>query len=137
MIAVDYHADLKEVQSDARLADLLDSPAQTNPFDRLAWWRGLEEHCGVKPLLAVAREGAAVAIMPLTIGGGEIAALSNWYSFRWKPVISPEADPSPLLTAIGSDIARRGGRVILAGVPDEEGEARTLASAFQIGRAHV
>ena len=35
MIAIDYHADLKEVQSDAALAALLSPEMQCAPFDRL------------------------------------------------------------------------------------------------------
>lgn len=135
MIAVEYHSDLKEVQSDAQLAALLGDGVQTAPFDRLAWWQGLKTHCGAQPLLAVARAkghgGEAVAVLPLDTAGGDVKALANWYSFRWKPVISPAADALALLTAIARDIARRAKRMTLSGLPDENGEARLLAEAFR------
>ena len=38
------------------------------PFDRLAWWQGLADHCGLDPLLAVARNGAGLAVLPLRPG---------------------------------------------------------------------
>lgn len=129
MIAVDYHADLKEVQSDARLADLLDSPAQAAPFDRLAWWRDLAEFCDAQPLLAVARQGDAMAVLPLDAKDGRLAALANWYTFRWKPIVSPGAEP--LLSTLASDLGKRAGRLTLSGLPDEHGEATKLAQAFR------
>ena len=78
MIAIEYHADLKEVQCDAHLAALLSSEAQAAPFDRLAWWDALARHCGLKPLLAVARDGEAVAVLPLQAADGNLTALANW-----------------------------------------------------------
>ena len=131
MIAVEYHADLKEVQSDAQLAALLGDETQTAPFDRLAWWRGLERHCGVKPLLAVAREEGAMAVLALSAAAGELGALSTWYTFRWKPIVSPGADSSVLLSALARDIAKRAERIVLSGVPDEAGEASELKQAFR------
>ena len=131
MIAVEYHADLKEVQSDAQLAALLGETAQTAPFDRLAWWRGLATHCGVTPLLAVARQGDAAAVLPLSVMAGQLGALSTWYTFRWKPIVSPGSDASVLLEALARDIAKRAGRIVLSGVPDEGGEASDLKRAFQ------
>lgn len=129
MITVDYHADLGEVQSDARLTALL-GDAQAAPFDRLAWWQGLVEHCGIDPLLAVARQGDAMAVLPLQ-AGRPLSALANWYSFRWKPVVSPGADAPALLTAIARDLAKRSPRITLSGIPDENGEAALLAQAFR------
>lgn len=130
LIAVEYHSDLKEVQSDARLAALLGDDMQSAPFDRLAWWQGLEEHCGLKPLLAVARDGDAVAVLPLNSTAHSLSALSNWYTFRWKPLISQGSDPA-LLTAIARDVTSRTGRMTLSGLPDENGEATSLAEAFR------
>lgn len=131
MIAIEYHADLKEVQSDARLSVLL-SPAEAQaPFDRLTWWQELARHCGLEPLLAVAREGEAVAVLPLQTGGGHYAALANWYSFRFRPVVSVGADASALLTAIAADIGKRAHRITLAGLPDEDGSATLVEQAFR------
>lgn len=129
MIAIEYHADLKEVQSDAPLAALL--CAQTAPFDRLEWWRGLTDHCGLRPLIAVARAGDAIAVLPFQHGQGELTAFANWYSFRVRPVVSPGADARALLTALARDIGKAWPRIVLDGVPDEAGEAALIEQAFR------
>lgn len=131
VIAIEYHADLKEVQSDARLSALLSSSAQSAPFDRLAWWENLARHCGLAPLLAVARDGEALAVLPLQGASGHLSALANWYSFRFRPVVSPGADAAALLTAIAADIGGRGHRITLSGLPDEDGTATLVERAFQ------
>lgn len=132
MIAIDYHADLKEVQSDAALARLLSAEVQQAPFDRLDWWRGLVEHCGLAPLLAVAREGEAIAVLPLQRAtDGALTGLVNWYSFRLRPVLSPGADGAALLTALARDLKRRGARITLVGLPQEDGSASLVEAAFR------
>ncbi|MDE2404172.1 MAG: GNAT family N-acetyltransferase [Sphingomonadales bacterium] len=131
MISVAYHDDLKEVQDSAPLAALLDAPAAAAPFDRLAWWQGLARDCGLAPLLAVARDGDDAAVLPLQRTGAGLQALANWYSFRVRPVVTPGADSRALLTRLAADLARRDGRLTLAPVPDEHGEARLLAEAFR------
>lgn len=131
MISVAYHDDLKEVQGSGRLAALLDAPAAAAPFDRLAWWQGLEAECGLVPLLAVASDGDAAAVLPLQRTPAGLKALANWYSFRVRPVVSPGADARALLTRLAKDLAHRDGRVSLAPVPDEGGEARLLAESFR------
>lgn len=129
MIAIEYHADLKEVQSDARLSALLSSAEQQAPFDRLAWWQALAEHCELRPLLAVAREDDAIAVLPLQGDRGHLTALANWYSFRFRPVISPGGEA--LLTALAADLAGRAHRITLAGLPDEDGSAALVERAFR------
>jgi hypothetical protein len=131
VIAIEYHSDLKEVQSDAALASLLSAEMQSAPFDRLAWWRGLAEHCGIAPLLAVARDGDALAVLPLQHSGGQLAALANWYSFRTRPVISPGADAPALLSALARDLGRKNARLTLSGLPDEDGSAVLVEAAFR------
>lgn len=131
MITVEYLADLKEVQSDARLASLLGEGNASAPFDRLAWWQALETHCGMTPLLAMAREGQALAVLPLSAGDDGMTSLANWYSFRVRPVISPGADPLPLLCAIARDLRQRTHRLTLAPIPDEDNSAALLFEAFR------
>lgn len=131
MIAVEYHSDLKEVQSDARLATLLSAREQRAPFDRLAWWQGLARHCGLHPLLVVAREAEALAVLPLQGSGDHLTALANWYSFRVRPIVSAEVDRERLLTAIAHDLGKRARRVTLAGLPDEDGSADAVERAFR------
>jgi len=131
VIAIEYHADLKEVQSDAALAALLSPEMQQAPFDRLAWWQGLADHCGLTPLLAVARDGDSAAVLPLQQTGGQLSGLANWYSFRLRPVSSPGSDAAGLLTAIARDLARRTPRVTLSGLPQEDGSADLTEAAFR------
>lgn len=131
MVTVEYHADLNEVQSDTRLATLLGADAQAAPFDRLAWWQGLAAHCNLEPLLAVARNGTGAAVLPLSGGGdGHLQALSNWYSFRYRPIVSAGVDGAALLAEIASDLSNRAHRVTLSGLPDEDGSASLVEAAF-------
>lgn len=131
VIAVEYHSDLKEVQSDAALHALLSAPSQCAPFDRLAWWQGLAEHCDVSPLLAVARDGDALAVLPLAGRGGHVRALANWYTFRFRPLASSDGDAPRLLEAIARDLASSNYRITLEGLPDEDGSATALETAFR------
>ncbi len=128
MIAIEYHADLKEVQGDAVLCALL--AAQNVPFDRLEWWQGLAEHCGLTPLIAVARGGDDVALLPLQAGNGHLHALANWYNFTARPLASPGADVVRLFTALAADLKRKASRITLYPVPDEAAEASTLVASF-------
>jgi CelD/BcsL family acetyltransferase involved in cellulose biosynthesis len=130
VIAVSYHADLKEVQCDRDLARLLGIETRSSPFDRLAWWQGLAEHCGIEPLLAVASDGTGRAVLPLSDNGQHLEALANWYSFHVRPVVSPGADRTAMLGAIARDLARRTHRLTLAGVPGEDGSADAIRAAF-------
>jgi len=131
VIAIEYHADLKEVQSDARLSALLSAEMQHAPFDRLAWWQGLADHCGLDPLLAVARDGDDAAVLPLQWAEGHLCGLANWYSFRLRPVVSPGSDAAGLLAALARDLTRRVRRVTLSGLPQEDGSADLTEAAFR------
>ena len=130
MIAVEYHHDLKEVQLDPALSSLLSADCQHSPFDRLAWWQGLAEHCGIEPTLAVARNGSGLAVLPLTGSNGHLRALSNWYTFRYRP-ISSGTQAGALLDAIAGDLAGKVHRVTLSGLPEEDGSASALEAAFR------
>lgn len=131
MIAIEYHADLKEVQSDAALCRLLSEAEQSAPFDRLAWWQGLSAHCDLSPLLAVARNGTGLAVLPLQAGTATLSGLGNWYTFRLRPIVSPSADAPRLLTALAQDLSRRARRITLSGLPDEDGSAGLTEAAFR------
>ena len=135
MKSIAYHADLAQVQAEAGLAALLDAPACSNPFNRLAWWRALAGECGITPMLAVCRddETGQTAVLPLARGKGprQFDALANWYSFRVGPVISAGPGGLSLLTALARNLALRARRVTLSPVSDETGEASLLARAFR------
>ena len=128
VVKIEYQHDLKQVQSDAALSRLLSAGCQHAPFDRLEWWQALEAHCGLPPLLAVARARDEAVVLPLTGHGGHLSALANWYTFRFRPVLSGSDD---LLTALARDLPRRAHRLTLSRVPDEDGSATRLAAAFR------
>lgn len=128
-MSVEYHDDLNEVQGDPVLAGLTCAPNAAAPFDRIEWWRGLAEECGIKPLLAVARDGDARAILPLRQDNGTLHELANWYSFRVTPIVTPGADARALLSTIARDIAARADRIVLNKFSEED--AATMAAAFR------
>ena len=132
MIHISYHHDLKEVQGDPVLADVMTAHARS-PFDRLEWWQGLEAECALRPMIAVARGGGDVAILPLQQGEGHLRALANWYNFTIRPVLNQSIAPeraTALIAAIARDLRRRAWRVTLAPLPDEALGDGVLAAAF-------
>lgn len=131
MVRIVYHDDLKEVQADAPLAALLAAPAAPAPFDRLEWWRNLAETCDLRPLIAVARQGEARAVLPLSRCGKRLHALANWYAFRTGPLFTADADRPALLAALAADLARQGRHLVLQPLPNEQGEAQALATALR------
>ena len=131
MISVAYHDDLKEVQGDPALMALVGDGAASAPFDRLAWWRLLSEETGILPLIAIAADGDARAVLPLTRKGRHIEGLVNWYSFRLSPLATPGADTARLLTAMAADLASQSPHIVLAPRPDENGETTLLETAFR------
>ncbi|WP_082456349.1 GNAT family N-acetyltransferase [Novosphingobium sp. Leaf2] len=126
-MAIVYHLDLKEVQSDAALAALLSDAQQHAPFDRLAWWQGLAAHCRMDPMLAVSRTPGGIAVLPLAGRSGHLTALANWYTFRFRPIVT---DPHAL-RLLARDLAGRAHRITLHGLPDEDASASTLEAAFR------
>ena len=130
MAVVEYHVDLKQVQSDPQLCALLGDEAQSAPFDRLAWWQGLAEHCGLDPLLAVARDGEAAAVLPLRRSEGGFEALANWYSFRFRPIATSPCAAPRLLESIAKSLAGRTRRLTLSGISQEDNSADLLEHAF-------
>ena len=131
MIVVNYHDDLNEVQGDAALASLIAGPHAQGPFDRFEWWRGLAEHCGLNPLIAVASDGDSRALLPLARHNGALNALANWYNFTTRPLLTPGADAAALLRALARDLAKQAKRITFAPLPDEQGEASALEQAFR------
>lgn len=130
LVSIVYHDELKEVQDDAALAALLAGPAAA-PFDRLEWWRALAEECDLLPLIAVMRDGRERGVMALHRQQRSIHALGNWYSFRVRPLFTAGAEPARMLAALGESLAGRAPHLVLAPLPDENGEASALAAALR------
>ena len=132
MIVVNYHADLNEVQANPVLAALLSAPCATSPFDRLAWWQGLMQHCGLRPLIVVANDGGNYAVLPLRRDGAKLTALANWYSFTARPLYTPGADVPALLGAIAHDLKKHAAQIALAPLPGEDDTVLHIEHAFKL-----
>ena len=131
MVSVVYHDDLKEVQADSVLAALAGAPQARAPFDRIEWWQGLVDHCGILPLIAVARDGKDRAVLPLMREGRKIRLLANWYTFRVAPLLTSGANREALMGELAADLAGESPHLILAPLPDEHGEATALAQVLR------
>ena len=131
MVVVNYHDDLNEVQGDPALAALLAAPQALGPFDRLDWWQGLQRHCGMLPLIAVAHDGEQRCVLPLMRQGRNLVALANWYNFTVAAIFTPNADRMPLLTELARDLASRAPSIVLSPLPDELGETTLIETAFR------
>jgi hypothetical protein len=97
-----YHAEIGEAQADPALAALCTG----TPFDRLDWLDLMAREClaPARCTIVVAREGKAIAALPLVRRDQGYAALANWYSFIARPRWT---DPR-LLPAVLRDLARVG-----------------------------
>ncbi|HEY6869191.1 MAG TPA: GNAT family N-acetyltransferase [Novosphingobium sp.] len=130
MPAVEYLDDLRKASSDDTLASLLQSAA--TPFDRPEWWDLLRRHCDLRPLYLLVRDGPAAALFPLTGADGQaLTTLANWYTFRWRPLVTPGVDPAPLFEAAARALAARCWRVTLPSLPEEDRTATLLTAAFR------
>jgi hypothetical protein len=105
------------------------SVACAAPFDRVEWYQMLAD-TGLVPLVATASDAGASAALALTNDNGRITPLRNWYSFTWRQLAPEGPRGDALLAAIAKDLKKRGHRVTLEPVPDEDGSATRLAQAF-------
>jgi len=133
MIAVEYLSDLRKASGDAALAPVLADvlAGARAPFDRAEWWSGLADLCGVAPLYAVARGGGGAALLALSAAGGVVRPLANWYTFRWRPLVSAGADAPALLEAMFRDLKARAWRIELDKLCGEDGSAELVAQALR------
>ena len=130
MIAVEYLADLRKARAAPDIAALL--AAAEAPFDRAEWWEDLCAHCALRPLYALARDETGLALLPLASPrGGAVVGLANWYTFRWRPLVTPGANGLTLLTALLRDLGRAHWRLQFDHVPDEDGSATLAAAALR------
>jgi len=118
-----YHADLDEAQADPALAALFAPGPGVTPFDRIDWLRLMAQECltPTRTLIAVARDGAAMAALPLVVRANGYGALANWYSFIARPqgtALARGTDPV-LLTAIVRSLTSVGA-LTCAPLPEHE-----------------
>ena len=129
MIAVEYLHDLRKAHGDDALSDLLAGAGA--PFDRTEWWERLRRYCDLQPLYVVARASDGLALLPLQHHAGTVSALANWYTFRWRPLVTPGANAAELYEAVARDLSRHAWHVTLANLPEEDGTGSELARAFR------
>ncbi|MEO1488069.1 MAG: GNAT family N-acetyltransferase [Pseudomonadota bacterium] len=97
------------------------------PFDRPEWFALLAES-GLEPFIIRDEEsGAAVALRRVN---GRLEALTNWYSFIWRPHAPNSEAGQGGLASIAQRLRGQSHRVTLRPVPDEDGSATRLADAF-------
>ncbi len=120
-IAASYHDTVNVLQGT--------TPKDASPFDRPEWFALLARE--QPPLVALAEDGDTRAALALTCTDGRIEPLRNWYSFTWRQLAPQGADGARLLAAIARDLRRRSHRVTLWPVPDEDGSATRLETAFR------
>lgn len=129
MIAVEYLSDLRKASSIPGLTRALDAGAA--PFDRPEWWQDLAVHCGLQPCYAVAHDASGAVMMPLQRHAAALTTQANWYTFRWRPLVSPGTDPAPLLAALARSLRGEAYQVSLPQLPDEDQSATALRTAFR------
>ena len=122
MTAVSYHDTVNDLQGLAL--------AEGGPFARREWF-ALLENAGARPFVALASEGDEAVALPLTQGSTGLENLTNWYAFTWTELATaPSARPA-LLERLARDLASRASRLTLSKLPDEDGTATRLETAFR------
>lgn len=124
-----YHADLAQAQADPALAALMGRHATSTPFDRLAWLELLTARlpATARAFVAVARDGAALAALPLMQDAGGLHPLANWYSFTARPLCTDRARAPALMAAIARSLTPAGALRLW---PMPGAEAHGLAQAL-------
>lgn len=131
----EYHDNFLTAQASAR--GILDRDVQKSLFDRLDWLECLHRMAlrDRAPLLLRASDDVSELWMPLMqTGTGTYAALANWYNFTWRPIFGghyDEVTKLKLLREIAQPASDHARRIILSPVPDEDGSASLLATAFE------
>jgi hypothetical protein len=105
--------------------------ASASPFERFEWFDLLASDGGLKPLVALARDGEEALALPLMRAGDALIPLANWYSFTWRVLASKGANAAELAEALARALTVQARRITLFPVPDEEGSAELLTAAFR------
>lgn len=123
MIAVSYH-DRVNVLQEAGLPS-------TSPFDRVEWFTLLAEETKVEPLIALAEDGDEWAALALKRAGSRLEPLINWYSFTWRPLLTPGPNARKLMRCLALSLRSRAARITLWPLPDEDGSTSLMERAFR------
>lgn len=110
--------------NDERLPATARAAGFSSPFDRAVWFDLLEAHgfAGRGRFDAHGRAGATAAWLPLrTEKPGDVAGLTNWYSFAIRPLYTGDGDRSAALQALFQGLRRSAAHLTLypVNVPDD------------------
>lgn len=110
--------------NDERLPAAAQAAGFASPFDRATWFDLLEAHgfAGRGRIDAQGRAGGVTAWLPLrTEKPGDLAGLTNWYSFAIRPLYSGDGDRGAALRALFRGLRRSATRLTLYPVsgPDD------------------
>jgi hypothetical protein len=103
-----------------------------SPFDRASWFDLLEAHgfAGEGRVDARGHAGTTRAWLPLRIEtAGDLAGLTNWYSFSIRPLFDGDGDQEAALRALFANIRQRAARLTLYPVIDPDGLVAALRGA--------
>jgi hypothetical protein len=118
--------------NDERLPATARADGFGSPFDRAAWFDLLEAHgfAGQGRVDVRGRAGDVVAWLPLRIERpGDVAGLTNWYSFAIRPLYTGEGDRGGALDALCRVLRRSAARLTLYPVSDPDDISAALRAA--------
>jgi hypothetical protein len=109
---------------------------QHHLFDRIDWFEGLHRAClsDSAPVIAHARNGDASLWLFLTERHGQIRAMRHFFSFAWRPVWAARPDDAAAVAMaeqLAKGLKRHGATVDLSPLPQEDGSAELLETAFR------
>lgn len=95
-VEVELFDDLDAAEADA--GGGLSRDAQPSLFDRIGWYRLLQNHVRPegKPIVARARHGRRLAWMFLDVEDNRAHSWTSWYSLRWRPIGDADLVPHML-----------------------------------------
>lgn len=102
-----------------------------SPFDRVEWYELLASFTSDPLLVALAGDADAATGFALIRRNGRLEPLANWYSFTWRPLGSGLSLPQA--KAIAKGLKNHASRITLWPLPDEDGTATFLKTAFRQG----
>ncbi len=122
MTAISYHDTVKDLQG-------LDWRAE-GPFARPQWFAMLED-AGIRPLMALCKDGDKAVALPLHHAPGQLEILTNWYAFTWRDLRTCGVADNALLELLASDLSRRASRIVFSKLPAENGTLARFSRAFR------
>ncbi len=110
--------------------NVLQGTNASGPFERAEWFALLVDS-GLAPLVVTAGDALDVTALALTRANGRIEPLRNWYSFSWRPLVPEGRTGDAMLVELARSLRRQSHRITLWPVPDEDGSATRLETAFR------